>query len=329
MTARHAATLEAGIPDGIFYDEQDLVEARFLTTTNHGIAPIDWPSFWSSEAPRQDWLLEPLVPARRQAAIFSPAKVGKSLLALDAAAAKATGRSFLGQPPGAPVDVVYIDLEMTPSDLRERMADLGYGPNDDLGRLRYYPLPSLPPLDSDPGGELLTSLARECTAALVVIDTMARAVGGEENNADTYRRFYEHTGRRLKAAGVALLRLDHAGKDASLGQRGSSAKADDLDVVWRLAQVDRTRLTLTLTHSRVPWVPPEVAIVRYVEPVLRHVLAPDGLPAGTHEVAELLESIGVPLNATEATASAALRANGTGRRKAVVLNALRYRREER
>ena len=210
------------------------------------IQPIDWPDFWSHDFSADDWLIEPLVARGRQTAIYSSAKTGKSLLALDIAAAAATGKSVLGHSPQDPIAVVYVDLEMTEADLRERLVDLGYGPDDDLSRLSYFQLPELPGLDRDLGGEILVGTAVAHGAAMVVIDTMARAVQGEENNADTYRAFYWHTGRRLKAAGIALLRLDHQGKDANLGQRGSSAKVDDVDVVFKL----------TRTHTRVPWVPP-------------------------------------------------------------------------
>jgi RecA-family ATPase len=234
-----------------------------------GLAPIDWAAFWDKDAELADWAIEPLVPAGRCTAIYADAKVGKSLLALDMAAASATGRSVLGQDATEPVTVLYLDLEMTDADLRERLSDLGYGPEDDLSRLVYLQLPTLPGLDSDLGGELLVELAQRHAVTIVVIDTMARAVAGEENSADTYRYFYRHTGRRLKSAGIAVLRLDHQGKDAALGQRGSSAKDDDLDVVFKFTSDAGNNLLLARTRSRIPWVPAEVAIKRYEEPRLR------------------------------------------------------------
>jgi len=297
-----------------------------ITAADIGIMPIDWPSFWAQEVPEEDYVISPIVPAGRQTGIYSVAKTGKSLLALDISAAGATGRSILGQPPSAPIDVVYLDLEMTEADLRERLPDLGYGPDDDLTRLHYFQLPALPPLDTDLGGETVLSICTERTASVLIVDTMARAVRGEENSADTYRNFYASTGRRLKAAGIALLRLDHQGKDPALGQRGSSAKVDDVDVVFKMTTVDRTRIQLTRTHSRVPWVPAEIAIDRLEEPTLRHVLAGDSWPAGTSDVALLLDELDVALDATVVAAASALRTAGTGKRKALVMAALKFRR---
>jgi RecA-family ATPase len=96
--------------------------------------------------------MKPIVPVGRQVAIFSPAKQGKSLFALDACAAAATGGSILGQPPAEPIHIVYIDQEMGRDDLRERLKDMGYGPASDLSRLYYYQLVNLPPLELSTAG---------------------------------------------------------------------------------------------------------------------------------------------------------------------------------
>lgn len=294
-----------------------------------GVVPIDWAAFWAASSPSEEWVLEPIVAAGRQTAIYSKAKTGKSLIALDMAAAAATGRSVLGQPARLAVPIVYVDLEMTEADLRERLSDLGYGPDDDMSLLSYYQLPNLPPLDGDLGGDILTSLAIGFQAKAVVIDTMARAVVGEENSSDTYRDFYRFTGRRLKAAGIALLRLDHEGKDGALGQRGSSAKDDDIEVAFRMTVVDASHLKLARTRSRIPWVPAEVNITRLEEPDLRHIVSDEAVPPGTRTAIDALDRIQVPLDASCAMATKALReAEGHAPRKAVLLAALKFRRAQ-
>ena len=214
---------------------------------------------------------------------------------------------------------------MTPDDLRERLTEMGYGPDDDLSRLHYYQLPTLPPLDSMPGGDVLMALVDRHKPELVIIDTMARVVAGDENSADTYRDFYRCSGMRLKAAGVALLRLDHAGKDPNKGQRGSSSKNDDLDVVWSLKAND-DQIVLSRTKTRLGHLEAQVVLQRKIEP-LSHVLAPATWPAGTREVVDLLDLLDVSLDATCAIAQTALSKNGTGKRKAAVLYAVKYRKQ--
>ncbi len=289
---------------------------------------IDWEELWASDSMETDWLLEPIVARGRSHALYAPPKAGKSLFALDGAAALATGRPWLDRPPGDPRPVLYLDLEMTRDDLRERLGHLGYGPTDDLDLLNYHLLPSLPPLDHAEGGAAVAELVAAYAAELVVVDTLARVVNGPENDADTYRAFYRHTGAAVKRAGAALFRLDHAGKDLDRGQRGSSAKADDVDVVWRLTTKDGAGLTVRATHRRMAWVPDLVEVERKADP-LRHVRVNGTWPAGTAETARALEELGVGVNDSRRSAERALRDAGHGARSEVVGAAQRYRRTVR
>lgn len=289
-------------------------------------AIVEWATFWLDDGSTGEWLVEPILPAGRQVAMFAVAKAGKSLLALEVAAALATGRAVLDQPAGPPRRVVYLDWEQSADDLRDRLADMGYGAEVDMGNLVYYLLPNMPPLDTKAGGEVIAGILERWQPAAVVIDTMARAVAGAEDESDTLRAFYRFTGTRLKAAGVALLRLDHAGKDPLKGQRGTSAKTEDVDVVFRLT-TDGRRVELRRTHSRVPWVPEHVVLTRQDEPHLFHeVEGGDVWLPGTGDTAADLDELEVPLDASVSTASARLKAAGRGRRRVVVLDALKFRR---
>src|SRR6185369_5973575 len=133
--------------------------------------------------------------------------------------------------------VLYVDFENDPKgDLRPRLEDMGFGP-DDLDNLAYLSFPPLGPLDTAVGAAELVAIVEAQGAEVVVIDTVSRAIRGEENENDTWLNFYRHTGKALKARGVAMLRLDHTGKDETKGQRGGSAKSGDVDMVWRMSKV--------------------------------------------------------------------------------------------
>ncbi len=118
-----------------------------------------------------------------------------------------------------PVHVVYVDMENPAAVVRARVLDLGYTASSDLSRLHYFHIPSMPPLDTDLGGAVLAAQVERFGAVLVVVDTTASSVGGGENDADTYRGFYRHTGRRLRSTGAALVRLDHGGEDRAGARR--------------------------------------------------------------------------------------------------------------
>lgn len=289
---------------------------------------IDWATFWATDHTAEEWLAFPLLPAHRQTAIYAPAKTGKSLLGLDVCLAIATGRPILGGEKGDPRHVMYLDYEMTDDDLKERILDLGYTEDDDLSYFHYSLQPPISSLDSLLGGQEVLFHAQQCKAELVVVDTFGRAVQGDENDADTVRAFYRFTGMTLKREGIALLRMDHSGKDLEKGQRGSSAKNDDVDVIWRATRSENG-LTLQRTHSRVRWVPEVVTIVITDDPVLAHLADSKRAlyAAGTAACADDLDALDVGLDASSRVAQAALKAVDKGRKRKVVCDALRFRKE--
>jgi hypothetical protein len=223
---------------------------------------VDWKTFWSLEHATEEWLAKPLIAKGRQTALFAGAKTGKSWLTLNVTAALATGKPILGQPAQPPVHVLYLDYEMIESDLYERLEQFGYTEDDDLSHLHYALIPNLPPLNTTEGASAIMKLAELTKAEVVVIDTTGRAIDGEENSADSYREFARTTGLSLKRANIACIRTDHAGKDGGKkqGQRGSSAKNDDVDIVYRLDKSD-DGLTLKRTHTRISWVPETVSLI--------------------------------------------------------------------
>lgn len=287
---------------------------------------VDWDELWKHEAATEEWVAWPLVPKGRGVALWAPAKAGKSTIVLAVVAGAATGLPILGQPnTNKPVDVLYLDYEMTLDDLRERLEELGYGPGTDFSHLHYALLPSLPPLNTPEGAAELLALAKSCGAELVVIDTFSRANGGaDENDAKTTQAFYDCTGKMLKREGIAYLRTDHAGKDVERGQRGSSAKNDDVDVVWQLSRGD-DGITLKRTHSRIPWVPESLPIERTVtdETITYAVTTSAVWPAGTVELAKKMDQINLPLTATKEAARYA----GIKARNGLMVQALKYRRQ--
>jgi hypothetical protein len=220
---------------------------------------INWQTFWTTDHTETEWLLEPLFAKGRAHAIYAGAKVGKSFVTLAACAALATGQPFLNQPAGPPRNVLYVDYEMTPQDLYDRLTEFGYDQTV-FNYLHYAQLPVIAPLDTSQGGIALCQSAHAVGAELVIIDTTGRSVQGEENDAGTYQDFYRHTGMQLKRMGITWARLDHSGKDTTKGQRGSSAKNDDVDIVANLTRTDG-QVTWTATHRRMGWYPEKSTIM--------------------------------------------------------------------
>ncbi len=224
---------------------------------------INWQEFWTQSFPEEDWLIKPLIPRNQLVVIFAPGGTGKSLLALYIAAGLATGRNIFGIE-HQPISVLYMDYEMQQAQLYERLTAMGYNKDTDLTRLHYASLPPIASLDTPEGAKEVCDLARACQAELVIIDTFSRAVEGAENDADTVRNFYRWTALKLKTEGRSLLRIDHAGKDLKKGARGTSAKNDDVDLVWQMTRAgDEVRLVPT--KKRHTWINPVDLQVRKTE----------------------------------------------------------------
>lgn len=278
----------------------ETVDGEDLDDTVRRLFPrIDWHALWADQD-EEEWIVEPLLPARRLIALYSAPKVGKSLLMLELAASIATGSSALGVTPDRPRRVLYIDFENDPkADIRERLQAMAYKP-DDLERLDYLSFPTLAALDSERGGAELMEAIRVYRSEVVVVDTVSRAVKGEENENDTWLAFYRHTGLQLKQKGIALVRLDHSGKDESKGQRGGSAKMGDVDAVWRLSRVTDDVYRLDCEANRMPVNERTLTLHREQLPRLHHRVDAKGRSAAYEALIakyiETLDHLGVDKN---------------------------------
>ena len=244
------------------------------------LEPINFEGFFD-EIEDQRFLVDPLLPEGRLVSLYAAGKTGKSLLTLEIAAKLALGEPFLEEPVRDPKHVLYLDFEMTRFDLQSRMVDFGLDRNERTLNeyFHYYLLPSLHPLDTAEGGAQILALVDHHEPELVIIDTLARVTDGGENDADTYKSMYRHTFQPLKDRGVTVLRIDHAGKNDAKGQRGSSAKNDDVDVVWLLQRDSDTQsLYLRLERTRIDGMP------RYREITKTPIDLEDGSRIWTHSL---------------------------------------------
>jgi len=234
------------------------------------VSPVEWTQLWAGKDEPPEYVLEPFLPAGRTTTVVSPPKLGKSLLGLEIAAAVATGKAMWGGEVQQRC-VMYLDQEMGEADLRERLRDMGYGPDDDLSGLYYYLQQPWPLLDTAAGGTTLLNAVQACGADLLVIDTQSKVLEGDENDAGTMTRFFRYTLGPLKAKGSTVLLFDHVGRDAGKGPRGSSQKPADVDAVWHLGSRSETGLTLKRTHNRTRHGEDVLYLERRTDP-LRHQL---------------------------------------------------------
>lgn len=293
---------------------------------------LDFAHLLGTEDEGEEWIVNPILPARRMVALYSAPKVGKSLLMLEIAVGVALGTPVLGVTP-EPRRVLYVDFENDPrGDVRRRLEAMGFEGEEDGRRLNerlcYLSFPSIAKLDTPQGGFELLKAAQVYECDVVVIDTVSRAVAGEENDNDTWLAFYRDTGMLLKAAGIACIRLDHSGKDAEKGMRGGSAKYGDVDAVWRLTASSSTVLELVCTDHRMPIEEDRLTLVRETSPRLTHRVASDrtvALDAKEQELDRALDRLGVATSASHREAQKALKEAGYSFKKSVAERVVRAR----
>ena len=279
-----------------------------------------------------DWLVEKFWPVGTHLHIFASPKTGKSLLMLWVAASLAIGKDPFSHDSIKQHRVSYIDNEMTLKDVHDRTMDMGFDFEQLEGWLQYHPYPLLAPMDTEQGGWDTLQLMIDDDSSVLVIDTLSRVVKGEENSNDTYRNFYNHTGRLLRSHEISLARLDHAGHDPKKS-RGASAKADDVDLVYGLERRsdkdESPGFKLTRTHSRVS------GVLEFIELAL---IDNDQQPMsikrtdvrtwsqGAIRKAKELESLGIPIEVSVREAQRLMKVAGTVAGKSIVLQeAIRLR----
>jgi DNA-binding transcriptional ArsR family regulator len=237
------------------------------TLSAYEILTTDWPD--------PVWAIPDLLPVGLSVLAGKP-KVGKSWLALQIAQAVATGGHALGKTVTAG-PVLYLALEDSPRRLRSRMELQGW-PVLPQGQGEFMTLgdfdAQIGPLSDPLAVTRLTDHMHRGGYRLVVIDTLSRAIRGDQNDADTMTRALSP----LQAAAIDLncvaLVVDHHRKanlgdtDPILDLGGSVAKGGVSDCIWGLYRergkygailhvlgrdVDECRLKLTHDHTTGCW----------------------------------------------------------------------------
>lgn len=217
---------------------------------------------------RVDWLVKGILERECLALLFGDPGAGKSFAALGMAAAIATGTPWHGHRAAAG-PVAYIAGEGHAGIARRLKAlELHHGLSLADAPL-FVSRRAVPMLD----GQAVDALAEELDAlgkppALIVIDTMARALaGGEENSAADVGAFVaacDHLKSRYKAAALIV---HHAGHGDKTRARGSSALRAAVDVEMGLAWLHEADGVLALTCTKAKDAEPFQALHFELEPV--------------------------------------------------------------
>lgn len=279
---------------------------------------LDLAALLSPDRPAREWVVHGLIPTGTSVSIVAAAGTGKSLQMLAMSISIARGDSeFAGYSISRQRRVFLLDMENSENDLADRFTSLGIRPGDvdDLSDLILIHLPQLAALDTAQGAKQLHENLDAHgikDGDVVVLDRFQRVIDGPENEADTMRAFYRHTGIMLKRHGITVVRTDNTGKDPARYARGSSGKRDDVDLELILTRDGQDQLTLKPGKSRLP----EINIVRLTCAVdeltghLRYVGSCDPFADQLAKAVLMLDELELPRNASETAAKEALQQAG-------------------
>jgi hypothetical protein len=191
-----------------------------------------------------EWLIADIVPAAGLTVVFGESGCGKSFLVGDSGLAIARGLPWAGKEVLAGT-VVYVTAEGA-SGFRKRL--VAYRQHYDIGDVPvpFHVIAAAPDLGQKPGDAqtLIADIGAQATnVRAVVIDTLARAMNGaDENSARDMGIFADNCAAIGQRLGCAVLALHHTGKDTGKGARGSSAlrAAADCEILVEGSQERRT-----------------------------------------------------------------------------------------
>ena len=199
------------------------------------INPVQWRD---EPVPEREWIVRDWIPANTVTLLSGDGAVGKSTLALQLGTARALGRDWIGTMPTAG-RTLYLSAEDDEKELHIRMdaIRMHYGATwDDIASFNLVDLVG----ENAVLGELSKTGIINATALfesvrstiekfrpeLVIIDALADAFAGDENNRSQARQFIGMLKRPAREFGCAFLCLAHPsinGMATGTGSSGSTA----------------------------------------------------------------------------------------------------------
>lgn len=169
-------------------------------------------------------LVEGLLDVGAASLLYGPSNVGKTFVVLDMAHAIATGRPWSGMAT-TKSGVLYLALEGG-GGIRKRFAALRKdhgGATPDNFVLACTTIDLCGSMESA-RDIVLAARSMPGGCGLIVVDTMARAMnGGDENSGVDIGKFVANVDRIRQATGAHVLIIHHSGKEIARGARGHSS----------------------------------------------------------------------------------------------------------
>ena len=191
------------------------------------------------DPPPPDWIIHGYLEGDTLAVLFGESGSMKSFVALDMALCVATGRAWHGHSIPMPGPVFYIAAEGGQGLAKRMKAWTVAQQMEPLAPLFILPRPVqfLDPTDVEQVAEAIAALVQEHGAPrLLIIDTLARCFGGDENGSKDMNAFVAALDRLRVRFRCTMLVIHHSGLNDKNRARGSSVLRAALDWEYRLTR---------------------------------------------------------------------------------------------
>lgn len=226
---------------------QDLLQLVKDTKSSKDTTPIEVLSMAQvMDMPPTPWLIKDYMPQGSMSMIYGPPGSGKTFLALDMALHIAHGINWHGKDVEQG-SVMYIAGEGV-GGLRKRLQAWHINKKLEPTAPLYIIPVAVALLDDQEIDNLITTiqiLAKDIK--MVVFDTVARCMTGDENSAQDMGQAIKALDRIKNQFKCCVVPIHHSGKDRDRGARGSTAMIGAVDVSLR---VDRQEKQLSLTTEK-------------------------------------------------------------------------------
>lgn len=184
------------------------------------------------------WLVEGLVPAQSFVALYGKPGSYKSFVALYLATMIATGQNAFDRATDQG-DVIYLAGEGG-AGLKQRRDAIAKQYSLEPGTRIHFIKAQLNLRSTDADLEALIAAIQDASLkpSLIIIDTLARAFGGgNENSSEDMGAFIGHIGQLQAKLNTAVMIVHHSGKDEAKGQRGHSSLLGAVDAELEVVKV--------------------------------------------------------------------------------------------
>lgn len=222
---------EAALEGFLELEPTTLVQAEPATEENDFGFKVQWGGWDATPVPPK-YLVDNLLVEEKVSMIFAEPGTIKSWLAMDIASAVSSGQSWLGERKVEQGRVLYVDFEDGKYEFHRRIDMLtGGAARSDLGYV-YAPGNIV---DQD-WWIKLEGFVLKNKVKLVVIDTLAGATPGVDENDRNAADPLTYAGRLTETTKVTVLFLHHANRAGEI--RGTSAFKATVDTLFKLESVE-------------------------------------------------------------------------------------------